>query len=119
VPESQFYDLSFFGREKPQEDLYNVEEEELFFSEADLLPMKIQAKNLKLAEKAFKEMSPYKANSVKGARVRLFKQNGDLVKGNIVGLEGNNLIIAKSVASKGIIRAPVPLASIKKLEVYH
>lgn len=118
APESEFYDLSFLQRNKNTgtESLFEAEEM-VSFSEKDLLPSASVAKKA-LAARSFQELNPTKADSVRGARVRLMKHNGDLVKGSIVGLKGNKLVISKYVSNKGTIEAPIPLSSIKKMEVY-
>ncbi len=117
VPESEFYNVNVLQKPEPDEtDLYAKEAEDIVYSESDLLPNRV-VKAPVIRAHIYHEVDPRKAGSMKGASIRLLKTDGKTVKGSIVGVKGNRLIIGKYVASKGMIQAPVAFASIKKLEV--
>lgn len=117
VPDSEFYNVSVLEKvEDKDSDLFEMEDEEVSYSEADLLPDRVEEKPV-LQSRVYQPVNPHKAGKMTGAMIRLLKMDGKLVKGNIVGIQGNHLIIGKYIPGKGVIRAPVSFASIKKLEV--
>ena len=118
VPDSQFYDVSVFEEAGEKEaDLFAESDEELVsYSEADLLPERV-IKMPVIHSQVYHKVNPRKAVNMRGASFRLLKTDGKLVKGNIVGVRGNHLIIGKYVPGKGVIKAPIAFASIRTLEV--
>ncbi|MEE9302402.1 MAG: hypothetical protein V3U84_01320 [Thiotrichaceae bacterium] len=119
IPDSKFYDLSFLAKINETKDtVFIIEDDEVVagYSEQDLLPNRI-VKKYNLKSPIYRVINPSKAGAMRGATVRLLKRDGKLLRGSIVGVEGNKLILGKYVPNKGMIKAPIPLGMIKKLEV--
>jgi hypothetical protein len=119
IPESKFYDLSFLEQIEKKEDqgLVDLDEESMVdFSEQDLLPNRVAKKYVKHPS-VYHVVNPRKAGSMRGARFRLLKHDGKTIKGSIIGVEGNKLIVGKYIPQKGMIKAPILIDVIKKLEV--
>ncbi|MEE9352115.1 MAG: hypothetical protein V3U78_07635 [Thiotrichaceae bacterium] len=118
LPESKFYDLSFLERIEKEEDQGFVDTEEpiVDFSEKDLLPNRV-AKKYHKNPSIYHVVNPRKAGSMRGAKFRLLKHDGKTIKGSIIGVEGNKLIVGKYIPQKGMIKAPILIDLIKKLEV--
>ncbi len=119
IPESEFYDLTFLAHIDSEQSIdLTIEDNEVVagYSEQELLPNRVIKKH-NLKSKIYHVISPRKAGSMRGATVRLLKYDGKILKGSIVGVEGNRLILGKYVPNKGMIKAPIHIDLIKKLEV--
>ena len=118
IPQSQFYNLSFLEEidKKKSGILDEVGESLVNYSENDLLPRKVIKKRI-IKSTVYSEVSPKKAGSLLGSKFRLLRSDGKILKGNIMGLEGNKLVISKYIPSKGMIQARIHLDLIKKFEV--
>ncbi len=123
VPESEFYDVSFLEKLDDKKDdmlLMDDSDAELatIFTEKDLLPEKQTTQKTVTKNYAYRVVSPQKAVSMRGAKFRLLKHDGKTIRGNIVNVEGNKLIVGQYIPEKGMIKAPIQMNLIKKLEVW-
>ena len=106
--------------ETKQDEGHEVDEDEfVFYSEALLLPEgAIQQKN-GLSSNTYQTVKLANAHTVKGKPVRVVKKDGEILKGTLVEIRKNSLVLSVYIPSaKGMIIAPIALPIIRKLEVY-
>ena len=99
---------------------HEVDEDEfVFYSEALLLPEgAIQQKN-GLSSNTYQTVKLANAHTVKGKPVRVVKKDGEILKGTLVEIRKDSLVLSVYIPSaKGMIIAPIALSIIRKLEVY-
>ncbi len=117
IPSSEYYDFSFLEKNEMDEETdLLVDDLMLGYTDLDLLPNKV-IKRPFIESRVYREINPLNAGSMIGASIRLHKTDGTVLKGNIVSFKGHKLTISRYVTTKGSIKAPIALSSIKKLEV--
>lgn len=116
IPESQYYNMGSFQVAKHHDDLLVDDLVMDDYTDLDLLPNKVVQKPI-IESRVYREINPLNAGSMIGAMIRLLKTDGTVVKGNIVGFSGSKITISKYISKKGMIKAPIAISSIRKLEV--
>ena len=118
-----FISFSVFPETK-QDGVHDVVDDKhedafVFYSEALLLPEgAIQQKN-GLSSNTYQTVKLANAHTVKGKPVRVVKKDGEILKGTLVEIRKNSLVLSVYIPSaKGMIIAPIAMPIIRKLEVY-
>ncbi|CAA6828701.1 MAG: Unknown protein [uncultured Thiotrichaceae bacterium] len=117
MPESEVIGLDFETRAV---ETVSDNEEEIFFSESDLLPIgAVKAKKTVVVSRSYKEVEKEQIGRFKGYKVRITRRDNKILRGTIIGKGSNKLVISHYLAEgNGLIEAPVKFSSIKKMEVY-
>lgn len=105
-----------------ENEIATEDEEEPVFREIDLLPagavrdIKKRQKRV-YVEPKFRVVSLGNIHSAVGHRIRIYRENGNMVIGALKRVDGNDAVISR-YTSKGTVIMPISIAKIHKLEVY-
>jgi hypothetical protein len=118
-----FISFSVFPETKQDEgdDVTDNKHEEafVFYSETSLLPEGAMQQKNGLNSNTYQTVKLANAHTVKGKPVRVVKKDGEILKGRLVEIRKNSLVLSVYIPSaKGMIIAPIALPLIRKLEVY-
>ncbi len=95
------------------------EDEFILYSEVSLLPDGAREQQNEFNSKAYQFVKLADAHTVKGRPVRVMKKDGEILRGTLVEIRKNSLVLRVYIPSaKGIIIAPIAMSIIRKLEVY-
>jgi len=108
---------------KTKHDVQSVdakhEDEFVLYSEELLLPEGTRQQENTLDNKAYHPLKLADAYTMKGRSVRVLKKDGKVLKGKLIEIRKNSLVLEIYVSrAKGMIIAPLALSVIRKLEVY-
>jgi len=107
-----------------EESIENADDEMLepVITELDLLPagtvrdIKQREKNV-YVEPKFRVVSLGNIHSAVGYRIRIYRENGNMVTGALKRVSGNDAVISR-YTGKGMVIMPISIAKIHRLEVY-
>ena len=107
-----------------EESIENADDEMLepVITELDLLPagtvrdIKQREKNV-YVEPKFRVVSLGNIHSAVGHRIRIYRENGNIVTGALKRVSGNDAVISR-YTGKGTVIMPISIAKIHRLEVY-
>lgn len=119
-----FISLSSVSPETKQSLIHGVgddkhEDEFVLYSEVSLLPDGAREQKNELNSKTYQFVKLADAHTVKGRPVRVMKKDGEILRGTLVEIRKNSLVLRVYIPSaKGMIIAPIAMPIIRKLEVY-